>query len=129
MFRTLVLALAVLFAASAGGRAETGSNTWGRTRTYGPEDFTPEAETKALQEVADKAVRMLSGEERLSLFDLDNAGLLLETGAAAAAYWPEWKGQPRERIVRGLLGEERYGGLEKACLAALESARKALFRR
>ena len=121
MFRTSVLALAVLFAASAGVRAETGSNTWSRTRTYGPEDFTPEAQAKSLREVADKAVRMLSGEERMQMFDLDNAGLLLETGAAAAAYWPEWKDQPRERIVRGLLGEERYLALEKACLAALES--------
>ena len=117
MKRFAAMFLGVLFAVSAGGRAETISFT----RTLGPEDFTPEAMRKELREYVDKAIRILSGEEPMLPSYVAGAAALIETQTAAAAYDKEWEGKPREQIARGLLGEERAAALEKACLAALES--------
>ena len=117
MKRFAAMVLGVLFAVSAGGRAETISFT----RTLGPEDFTPEAMRKELREYVDKAIRILSGEEPMLPSHVAGAGALIETQTAAAAYDKEWEGKPRDQIARCLLGEERAAALEKACLAALES--------
>jgi hypothetical protein len=115
MFRTAVLSLSLLFAASAGLRAETVVHT----RTLGPEDFTPEAMRKELGKCVDKAIRMLSGEEPLKLYEVESAATWVEAQTAAAAYG---KAGPRERGARGFLGTARCDALEKACLAALDSS-------
>lgn len=115
MFRTAVLSLSLLFAAAAGLRAETVVHT----RTLGPEDFTPEAMRKELGKCVDKAIRMLSGEEPLKLYEVESAATWVEAQTAAAAYG---KAGPRERGARGVLGTARCDALEKACLAALDSS-------
>lgn len=113
------LGLLVWVAAAAGSRADGGSNVWSKTWSSGPEDFTPAAQDQFERDVADRAVRMLSGEERMDLFSLENTADLLASSTAAASYWPEWSGKSREEIIRGRLGEERCAALEQACLAAL----------
>ena len=109
----------VWVAAAAGSRADGESNVWSKTWSYGPEDFTPAAQDRFARDIADRAVRMLSGEERMDLFALENAAHLLATSTSAASYRPEWEGMSREEIVRGRLGEERCRALEQACVAAL----------
>lgn len=121
MFRRFVWNLLVWAAAVAGSRADGESNVWSTTRTYGPEHFTPAAQDQFAREVADKAIRMLTGQERMDLFALENTALSLAASMDAASFRPEWKGMPREEIIRGRLGEKRCGALEEACLAGLET--------
>lgn len=118
MLRPFVLVLAVLFAASAGVRAETGGNIGPRES----EGSTPESHLKRMLEVNDKTVgMMLSGGKRVDLYAVETMVQCFEGAVHMASFDNQWEGQPRSRIARSIFGEERYDSLEKKCLAALKS--------
>ncbi len=111
----------VWVAASTGSRADGESNVWPSTRPFGSVWLSLEDLDKLAAEAVDKAIGMLSGEERMDLSVLRWAEYRLKMVSDLASHSPEWRGKSREEIVRGHLGEERCLALEQACLAALET--------
>ena len=122
MERIIVFLLVFVFAASGIVRAETWES--------GPVQVPVDSETVHKEFLArvDEVIGILSAKNGAECLKVGLVALEIKTSAQAAAMAEKERAPSMERIVRKLLGDERYEELERACLAVSDGGEGELRR-